>query len=222
MLRHLVLILSLLIFLYVGLVNGQDDESEPLEEIDLLCDAADLIDTVNELQTLLLDFETQVDTNNAEALNRLYETGQQYQELALSCGFIPDDIDSLMVGTDVERILVVLEEMSGDPLQGQLLYNNEENAADGNLLGCTGCHSEEITAPPTEGTWTRWDEIRSKEPQFEGYTFEHYVVESIIHPWDYLVPDYGEVMPTNFGDRLSYQDLADLIAYLNSQDQFLD
>jgi mono/diheme cytochrome c family protein len=27
------------------------------------------------------------------------------------------------------------------------------------------------------------------------------------------------VMPANFGDRLTYQQLADLIAYLRSQDQ---
>jgi hypothetical protein len=160
---------------------------------------------------------------DAEAtLSNLYDTGKAYQQLALDCGFIPDDIGELTVGMDVDFILNALENINGDPLKGQLLYNGEEPAADGSGLGCVGCHSDDDIAPVTEGTWTRWDEIHSLEPEFEEYDFAHYVVESVVLPWDYIVPDYGEVMPNNFGDRLSFQDLADLISYLESQDQYLD
>jgi hypothetical protein len=53
-----------------------------------------------------------------------------------------------------------------------------------------------------------------------GLYIEHYTVESIIRPWDYFVPTYPEfTMPNDYKSQLSYQDLADLIAYLSSQDQ---
>jgi hypothetical protein len=189
---------------------------------DLKCDSDELVETQTELRTSLKDFEANLEENPETALADLYDTGKAYQQLALDCGFIPDDIGELTVGMDVEFILNALENINGDPLKGQLLYNGEEPAADGSVLGCVGCHSDNDIAPVAEGTWTRWDEIHSLEPEFEEYDFAHYVVESVVLPWDYIVPDYGEVMPNNFGDRLSFQDLADLISYLESQDQYLD
>ncbi len=189
----------------------------------LRCEVDDLLAAQAELSAGLAAFESDVMADAPEALATLYTVGAAYQEWALACGYIPADIGERRVGTDVETILIALESVDGDPLNGQLLYNNEIVAADGELLGCVGCHMNEIIAPLTEGTWTRWDEIRRFEPQFEAYTFEQYTVESIIHPWDYIVPGYPEnTMPNNFGDRLSYQDLADLLVYLESQDQFLD
>ena len=189
---------------------------------DLKCDSDELVETQTELRALLKDFEANLEENPETALAELYDTGKAYQQLALDCGFIPDDIGELTVGVDVDFILNALENMNGDPLKGQLLYNSEESAADGSVLGCVGCHSNIDIAPLTEGAWTRWDEIRSLEPEFEEYDFTHYIVESVVLPWDYLVPDYSQVMPDNFGDRLNFQDLADLISYLESQDQFLN
>jgi hypothetical protein len=189
---------------------------------DLKCDSDELVETQTELQALLKDFEANLGEDVETALSNLYDTGKAYQQLALDCGFIPDDIGELTVGVDVDFILNALENMNGDPLKGQLLYNSEEPVADGSVLGCVGCHSNIDIAPLTEGAWTRWDEIRSLEPEFEEYDFTHYIVESVVLPWNYIVPDYGEVMPDNFGDRLSFQDLADLISYLESQDQFLN
>jgi cytochrome c553 len=189
---------------------------------DLTCDHDELLATQAELADLLDGFSTQIDGDPQAALAQLYEVGQNYQELALKCGYIPDDIGERTVGTDIDIILTALESVNGDPLNGQLLYNGEANAADGGITGCIGCHENPDIAPLTAGTWTRWDEIRRLEPQFEDYTFKQYAAESIILPWEYLAPDYAQVMPNNFGDRLSYQDLADLIAYLESQDQLLD
>jgi hypothetical protein len=189
---------------------------------DLKCDSDELVETQTELQALLKDFEANLGEDVETALSNLYDTGKAYQQLALDCGFIPDDIGELTVGVDVDFILNALENMNGDPLKGQLLYNGEEPAADGSVLGCVGCHSDNDIAPITEGAWTRWDEIRSLEPEFEEYDFTHYIVESVVLPWNYIVPDYSAVMPDNFGDHLSFQDLADLISYLESQDQYLD
>ena len=201
-------------------VMAQDDE---VKDTVLTCDYDELISTQAEMTALLEDFQTQIDDTPLETLGQLYEVGAAYQELAIACGFIPEDIGERFVGTDVDIILTALENVNGDPLNGQLLYNNEANAADGAVLGCVGYHEAGEIAPATEGTWTRWDEIHSQEEQFADYTFEHYAVESIIHPWDYTVEGYpANTMPNNFGDRLSYQDLADLISYLESQDQFLD
>lgn len=187
------------------------------------CSAGGIAAAQAELALALRDLGTRLQDDEEAALADLYEVGAAYQDIALACGFIPDDIGTLFVGTDIDRIMTALAEVPGDPLNGQLLYNNVEFAANGEALGCIGCHNAEEVAPLTEGTWTRWDEIRSQLPQFADYTFERYVVESIVHPWDYTVPGYPEfTMPNNYGERLSYQDLADLIAYLNGQDQLID
>jgi hypothetical protein len=45
-----------------------------------------------------------------------------------------------------------------------------------------------------------------------------YLVESIVQPGHYIAPGYDNVMPNNFGDRLTLQDLADLLIFLESQD----
>ncbi|MEL7436331.1 MAG: c-type cytochrome, partial [Chloroflexota bacterium] len=75
----------------------------------------------------------------------------------------------------------------------------------------------------TEGSWTRIVDIRLNEPEFADYTAEQYAIESIIHPANYIVPDYENViMPANYGSRLDAQQLADLLAYLQSQDQVID
>ncbi len=109
-----------------------------------------------------------------------------------------------------------LEGVTGDPQRGQQLYMGQGTPQ----LPCSGCHLNASVAPPMEGTWTRVQNDRLQQPQFSGYTGEEYIADSIIHPSDYVVPTYTDnVMPKNFGDLLTYQDLADLIAYLKTQDQ---
>jgi hypothetical protein len=144
-------------------------------------------------------------------LAKLFQVGEAYQELALNCGYIPADAATRTVGNDVARILNTLDTVSGDPLNGQVLYDGD--------LGCSGCHiSDTPIAPATEGTYTRVIEIRLKDPLLADYTPQQYLVESIVQPAHYLVPDYKNVMVNNFGERLTLQDMADLIAFLESQD----
>lgn len=179
--------------------------------VDLSCDLAELQQKQAELDALLATFESDAETNAGAALDNLFKVGAAYQELALNCGYIPADIATRFVGTDVERILSTLEEVFGDPLNGQALYNGE--------LGCAGCHNADTgIAPPTDGTYTRVLDERLHDPALEGYTAEHYLIESIVLPGDYVVEGYNNVMSSNFGERLTLQDLADLIAYLESQD----
>lgn len=211
-----VVLVALLFGTGIILAGNQNDSSA------LRCDLDDLLDARAELDALLEDFEDALADDAEDALGTLYEVGAAHQQLAIDCGFIPPDIGERYVGEDVDAILLILDTLRGDPLNGQLLYNNEERAADGTVLGCVGCHMNEDIAPLTEGTWSRWDEIRRFEPEWEDATFEQFIVQSIVLPWESLAPGYAEVMPNNFGDRLSYQNLADLIAYLESQDQLLD
>lgn len=114
------------------------------------------------------------------------------------------------VGTDVEAIVAELANYQGDPQAGMTLYT---------MNACAGCHMSAAVAPVLEGTWTRIQNERLADPQFAGYTAEQYAVESIVNPGAYHAPGYGATMPTNFGTTLSYQDLADLVSYLASQDQ---
>lgn len=112
---------------------------------------------------------------------------------------------------DIAQLAAAIDAAPGDPVAGQNLYNG--------ALGCAGCHTGGAVGPATEGTWTRVQEQRLAQPEFAGYTGTQYLVESIIHPNEYVVPNYSPVMPTNFGSLLTQTQLADLVAFLQSQDQ---
>ena len=134
---------------------------------------------------------------------------------------LDDLIAAQSVGVDVDEILLELEEVYGDPLTGQLLYNGLEPALGGSPLGCAGCHENEAIAPLTAGTWTRIKDLRLRLPQFADYSHRQFLVESIVRPMAYVAPDYAEVMPQMYGGQLTLQQLADLVAFLDSQDQLL-
>jgi cytochrome c len=182
------------------------------EPVTLTCDLAELQQKQSDLAASLQTFSAAVGDNAGAALDNLFKVGAAYQQLALDCGYIPADAASRTVGTDVERILNTLSKVMGDPLNGQILYNGN--------FACASCHETGggVVAPHTEGTYTRIEETRLKDPKLAGYTAEQYIVESIVQPTQYVVPNYQPVMPTDFGTRLTLQDMADLIAFLESQD----
>lgn len=137
----------------------------------------------------------------------------QIDLLQQSGGVLPEYVG---VDTAPADIMKGLEGVTGDPQRGSELYNGQTSLQ----LPCSGCHLNASVAPPMQGTWTRVQNDRLKDPQFAGYTGEEYLADSIIHPSDYVVPTYPDnVMPKDFGSKLTYQDLADLIAYLKTQDQ---
>ncbi len=124
-----------------------------------------------------------------------------------------DDSGGPSVGTDVAAILEQLEEQSivGDLTNGETLYTSAQYA-------CASCHAGGVAAPDTTGTWDRVVNERLALDQFAGYTPEQYVIESIVLPGNYIVPGYAaDAMPNNFGERMPLQDLADIIAYIESQ-----
>jgi mono/diheme cytochrome c family protein len=117
---------------------------------------------------------------------------------------------------DLAMITAELGNFQGNPQNGQTLYNG--------ALGCAGCHLNAIVAPPMEGTWTRVVENRAPAT---GLTPEAYVAHSILYPGEYLAPgepyieqpNYANAMPANFAGRLTYQELADLVAFIQTHDE---
>lgn len=120
-------------------------------------------------------------------------------------------------GTDVDAIVTAIADLTPDVERGKAIYDNAQPSGRAELLGCAGCHAGALQAPATELTHQAWTTERSQLSQFEGYTFEKYVVESIVNPNAYVVPGYNSgVMPLNFGSRMSVQDIADIVGYLAS------
>jgi cytochrome c551/c552 len=84
--------------------------------------------------------------------------------------------------------------------------------------GCVGCHSlnpDEIKPGPT------WNHVGDTAVgRVDGESPALYLYISIVDPSAYVVPDFQDgIMPKDFGQRLSTQELADLIAFLLEQRQ---
>lgn len=225
--RTLFLTIALAVLLAAG---GQAQDEDNCE--------ADALSRQQGAFAAYLSFEFAKDAE--QSLTNLFRLGALYQTLALDCGYQPNEveIDRLLeqtlrfvslddlilaqaVGTDLDSILDELDTVYGDPLNGQLLYNGLTPALGGGALGCAGCHENEAVAPLTAGTWTRVDEIRLALPAFADYSHRRFLVESIVRPMDYITPDYAGMMPEIYGRQLTTQHLADLVAFLDSQDQLL-
>jgi mono/diheme cytochrome c family protein len=121
------------------------------------------------------------------------------------------------VGTDVKKIVADLATVTGDAKRGDALYHGTERTGANKKLICASCHQGGTSAPSTEGTWTRIQGVRLKDPKLAGYTPEQYIVESVTQPGAYVVSGYSVQMPNYFGQQLTTQDLADIIAFLKTQ-----
>jgi cytochrome c len=91
-------------------------------------------------------------------------------------------------------------------------------------LGCVGCHILSATGPAwlpsgdTPGIGAR-AETRFTESDYAGHatTAQQYLLESIVTPNAFVVSGFEpNIMPGNYGERLTVQDAADIIAYLQS------
>ncbi len=117
--------------------------------------------------------------------------------------------DSPVVGTDVDAILAALPEYTGDPNAGQNVYVS--------VYACAGCHGNAVVAPPTENQWI-WA-VEGAEGRPHAGEPERYIVESIVAPGAYVVAGYpAGAMPANFGDQITMQEMANILAYVQSFD----
>lgn len=99
---------------------------------------------------------------------------------------------------------------AGDASNGEVLFSSRI----GNLPECSSCHS--------------LDGARGTGPSLLGYgaaagsrrrdmSAEEYTIVSILQPGAFVTSGYSNIMPSNYGQYLSDQDLADLVAYVLSQ-----
>jgi hypothetical protein len=184
-----------------------------------------------------IEFEYYLDstTDPTMVTDHLYQRGLSYQLLAMECGHIPNAAESratsdrlhemsadLMalqeasVGIDPLQALIRITSLVGDPSNGEVLYMGEERTTLGRTLGCAGCHFQGFTAPATEDIWDNVINTRIYQPELIGHIPHYYVVESIIEPDAYIIPGYVDLMPHNYGDQMSAQELADIVEYLHS------
>ncbi len=112
----------------------------------------------------------------------------------------------------VEDILARLAKLTGDPARGKDIYSGKVLLSDGKVAGCSGCHSLDGTVVVGPSL------IGAQKDMPSGYSsFDFYVIESIIDPNKYKVPGFENAnMPLRFHDRLTDQDLADLLAFVKS------
>lgn len=137
------------------------------------------------------------------AVNALYwslRMGPAYAQAAQAEGDTPD-VASLQAEFDALP--------AGDAAAGEQVFSARGN--------CQACHSLQAgragVGPSLAGVATR---AESRRP---GYSAELYLYESIVYPSAFAAEGYSaHTMPSSFGDTLTDQQLADLIAWLSTQE----
>jgi cytochrome c2 len=120
------------------------------------------------------------------------------------------------VETDIDLAMALPD---GDPLVGELTALN---------FRCIGCHDNN-TYPNVNGPEfaagedlppiIERSELRIADPAYTGRATsgQEYIIESILDPATYLLPgDWLEVMPDTYHEELTTQDLADLVAWIET------
>lgn len=110
-------------------------------------------------------------------------------------------------GTDI-----TLELPEGDPQRGEALASSQ---------GCVACHVSTPTGPAWEASGDQPGigeraETRTGQPDYTGAAANahQYLFESIVVPGVYVVEGFAPVMPDNYGETLTEQQVADLIAHM--------
>lgn len=131
-----------------------------------------------------------------------------WEERALA-GAEPTPVTGEMMGSDIQ---VALPE--GDPAAGQALAEGP--------LGCAACHILSAVGPawaatPDQPGVAERAGLRIADASYAGEatTAEEYLIESVIRTNAFVVPGYADnLMPPNFGERITLQQMADLLAYM--------
>lgn len=135
--------------------------------------------------------------------------------------------EALMVEALVEEevVLPTLAELSEEEIMAGLPEEMiaalaDADASNGEMLtlanACIGCHDFEVDSSMTGPTWHNVSDTAIG--RVEGQSPALYLYTSITAPNDYIVSDYpGSIMPQNYTETISQEDLADLLAYLLEQ-----
>ena len=95
----------------------------------------------------------------------------------------------------------------GDAERGETLFHE---SVDG-TASCVSCHlttDETLIGPGLAGIAER------AASRVDGLSAVDYIVDSIVHPANFIVSGYSNLMYAGYGRKLSEQDIADLLAYL--------
>ncbi len=96
---------------------------------------------------------------------------------------------------------------TGDAARGEALFTQQVNGAP----ACSSCHNindKDSSGPALAGYAERAGK-RVKEESAEQYT-----LTSILQPASHIVDNYSNLMYRNYEEKLTHQQIADLIAYL--------
>jgi cytochrome c553 len=101
------------------------------------------------------------------------------------------------------------EETSADIRSPQELYSE--------VMGCAGCHN--IDEPQTEDNKgqigpNHGNLYETGGDQVPGQDAETYVYNSIVDPQAHVVEGYSPIMPQDFADRMSEEEIRALVAWL--------
>ncbi len=83
-------------------------------------------------------------------------------------------------------------------------------------MGCLACHSTDGT-PGVGPTWKGL--AGSSRPLTTGESVvadDTYLFNSIVEPGEQVVAGYDPIMPPDFGERLTEQEISDLVEYIRS------
>jgi mono/diheme cytochrome c family protein len=150
-------------------------------------------------------------------------TTQQVEDIVnFVMGWQADAGSAQVIEFDAAGSDTTAELPAGDAARGEQLFAQQVKQASGTNASCIACHSlvpgEVKTGPSLAGVATR------AETRVAGETAEQYTRQSIQQPNAFLVPDNPayvgangkSLMPEGLGNLMSKQDLADLIAYLQT------
>lgn len=96
-------------------------------------------------------------------------------------------------------------EMEGDAARGEQLFSQTIEGAP----PCAACH---IPGSPASPDLTGYGAIAGE--RVPGESAHEYTYYSITEPGRFIVPGYGSAMYDRYGERLTQQQIADLIAYM--------
>lgn len=109
-------------------------------------------------------------------------------------------------------------EVTGDPVNGQVVFTTMYNTANG-TWSCAMCHS----VTPDEARLIgpgQWNISIHAETRVEGQSAYDYIYESIVDPNAFIAPGDppypADLMPQNWDEVLTPEELDDVIAYLYS------
>jgi hypothetical protein len=242
-----ILLISSLPIIVFTAVFVQAQVHNPTDE-HLDCDLDLLAQEQHELAHTLEQFEEQLETNHEAALEALYAVGLAYQTLALECGFIPLEATGEEViphNTTSESGEAESEVFVGDAENGEFLFNTMVPQTG---FACATCHFTETTdrligpglqgigeighdpsehaganetVDPVETEHQEGDESdeHAEAPAADRHELIEYIRAAILHPSEFIVPTYPDnVMPQNYSEIYSEEEVNDLIAYLLTLD----